>query len=192
MNRILLLETIKIEDGQVVNIDWHNKRCNQSRLELFGEEKKIDLNNSIKAPKEGLYRCRIVYDKEIKFIEYIPYKPKKITSFKIIKSQLDYAYKFNDREALNRLHRKDYDEIIIEKSGFLTDTTIANIAFYTQEGWITPKTPLLKGTVRAKLLYENHLIEKNIRKEEITNFSHFALMNAMIGFQIQKNVTIRL
>ena len=192
MNQTTLLETIKIEDGQVANIEWHNKRCNQSRLELFKTNQIIDLITVINPPQKGLYRCRILYNEEIKSIDYIPYKAKKITSLKIIQSQINYAYKFDDREELNKLSIEKYDEIIIEKNGFLTDTTIANIAFYTKEGWITPKTPLLKGTVRAKLLHENFLIEKNIRKEEITNFSHFALMNAMIGFQIQKNVTIRL
>jgi len=192
VNQTTLLETIKIEDGQVANIEWHNKRCNQSRLELFKTNQIIDLITVINPPQKGLYRCRILYNEEIKSIDYIPYKAKKITSLKIIQSQINYAYKFDDREELNKLSIEKYDEIIIEKNGFLTDTTIANIAFYTKEGWITPKTPLLKGTVRAKLLHENFLIEKNIRKEEITNFSHFALMNAMIGFQIQKNVTIRL
>ena len=191
MNKTLLLETIRIEDAQVANIEWHNRRCNQSRLELFNTKKKLDLTQFISPPKEGLYRCRILYYKEIESIEYIPYQPKIITSLKIIKSQIDYRYKYNNREALTQLQVEGYDDIIIEKDEFLTDTTIANIAFYTGEKWVTPTKPLLKGTFRAKLLHEKFLIEKNIRKEEITNFSHFALMNAMIGFQIQKNVTIR-
>ena len=192
MNQNLLLETIKIEDGQVANIEWHNRRCNKSRLELFKIAKKLDLNQFINAPKNGLYRCRILYSQEIKSIEYIPYKPKNITSLKVIKSQIDYSHKYNNREALTRLNQKLYDEIIIEKNGLLTDTTIANIAFYTGKVWITPQTPLLEGTIRAKLLHKNFLIEKDIKKEDISNFSHFALMNAMIGFQIQKSVTIRL
>ena len=191
MKKTLLLETIKIEDAQVANIEWHNRRCNQSRLELFNTKEKLNLNQFITPPKDGLYRCRILYHKEIESVEYIPYKPRTITSLKIIKSQIDYSYKYNNREMLTQLQAEGYDDVIIEKDGLLTDTTIANIAFYTGKEWITPAKPLLKGTFRAKLLDEKFLIEKNIRKEEITNFSHFALMNAMIGFQIQKNVTIR-
>ena len=188
--RTLLLETIKIEDGQIANIFWHNKRCNQSRLELFNEKEALDLKNSIEPPQKGLYRCRILYNSKVKSVEYIPYTPKKIKSFKIIKSQIDYSYKYNNRDKLNQLMTPQYDEIIIEKNGFLTDTTIANIAFYSGKVWITPKTPLLAGTIRAKLIDKNFLIPKNIKKEELQNFSHFALMNAMIGFQIQKNITI--
>ena len=187
-----LLETIKIEDGQIMNIEWHNRRCNKSRLELFNEKKVLNLEEFIDPPKEGLYRCRIIYDKKINSIEYIPYTPKKIKSFKIVKSNINYSYKYTNREELNKLLENAYDEIIIEKNGFLTDTTIANIAFYTGEKWISPKEPLLNGTLRERLLSENFLILKNIKKEDIQKYSHFALMNAMIGFEIQKKITIEL
>ena len=186
-----LLETIKIEDGEVYNIEWHNRRCNKSRLELFGDEKRLNLQAFITPPKEGLYRCRILYEKEVNSVEYIPYIPKIIKSFKIVKSDIDYAYKYSNREALTRLQQNAYDEIIIEKNGFLTDTSIANIAFYNGKAWLTPKYPLLEGTTRERLLSKNFLKLKNIQSQEIQSFSHFALMNAMIGFKIQNSITIR-
>jgi len=192
MSNNLLLETIKIKDGLIMNIEWHNQRLNQTRKILFDINEKLKLEKFIKAPKKGLYRCRILYKESIQSIEYLPYIPKEIHRIKVIKSQINYPYKYNDRVALNQLKCKFYDDVIIEKNGLLSDTTIANIAFYTGKFWITPKAPLLQGTFREKLLSENFLIEKNIQKEEIKNFSHFALMNAMIGFQLQRNLTIRL
>jgi len=85
----------------------------------------------------------------------------------------------------------DCDEIIIEQNGYLTDTTIANIAFYDGERWITPAKPLLKGTMRAKLLDEGLLHEKEIKKEDLKNYSQVALINAMIGFKILNHVNIQ-
>ena len=82
------------------------------------------------------------------------------------------------------------DEIIIEKDGYLTDTTIANIAFYDGTKWLTPLNPLLKGTTMTRLLDEGLLHPKKIKKEELTNYTYVALMNAMIGFKIIKNVNI--
>ncbi|MBU1668545.1 aminotransferase class IV [bacterium] len=187
-----LLETIKIENGQIMNIEWHNQRFNKSRQKLFNEPKALNLEGFITAPEEGIYRCRILYDKEIHSVEYLPYVPKEIKHFKIIQSQMDYAYKYSDRKELERLIPSSYDEIIIEKNGFLTDTSMANIAFYNGEAWFTPKYPLLEGTTRERLLSENFLKLKNIRSHEIQSFTHFALMNAMIGFKIQKHITIRL
>ena len=189
---IELLETIKIEDSKILNIKWHNQRCNKSRLELFQEKKLLSLEEFIEPPKEGLYRCRILYDKDINSVEYIPYTPKKINSFKIVQSNIDYSYKYGNREELNALHNPDYDEVIIEKDGYLTDTSIANIAFYDGTNWFTPASPLLKGTIREKLLSERFLIVKNIKSQDIQSYSHFALMNAMIGFQIQKSIQIKL
>ena len=186
----LLFETIKIENGQIENIEWHNQRCNRSRAELFNAKALLNLETFITPPLRGLYRCRICYKEDIHSIEYIPYTPRVFNKFTIVKSQIDYAYKYNDRKELESLQKLSKDEIIIEKDGLLTDTSIANIAFYNGKEWLTPNKPLLKGTMRAKLLYNNLLIEKDIRKEELENFSHFALMNAMIGFQLQKNFTI--
>ena len=83
-----------------------------------------------------------------------------------------------------------YDEIIIEKGGYLTGTTISNIAFYDGERWLTPEHPLLPGTMRAKLLDEGFLHRKEIRKEDLKNYSQIALMNSMIGFKVLNNFTI--
>jgi len=186
----LLFETIKIENGQIENIYWHNQRCNKSRAELFNAKTVLNLETFITAPSKDLYRCRICYKDDIHSVEYIPYTPKIFKKFTIVKSQLDYAYKYDNREELNNLQKLYKNEIIIEKNGLLSDTSIANIAFYNGKEWLTPKKPLLKGTMRAKLLHKKLLIPKNIRKEDLKNFSHFALMNAMIGFQIQKNFNI--
>jgi 4-amino-4-deoxychorismate lyase len=182
----LLLETIKIEDGNIENIAYHQLRFDKSRKELFNISHNTDLYSLIKAPQKGLFRCRILYDKEIRSIEYIPYIAKEIKKLKIITSNIDYRYKYTDRVELNSLLEieSEYDEIIIEKNGYLTDTTISNIAFYDGSKWQTPTYPLLEGTVRAKLLDEGFLHKKKIKKEELKNYSKIALMNSMIGFKI--------
>jgi len=189
----LLLETIKIEEGEVSNLSYHQARCNESRKALFDSRDILDLSSLIQAPPKGLYRCRILYAEKMHFIEYIPYIPKEIHSLKIIASDLEYAHKYANRDLLNKLlqAQPDADDILIEKEGYLTDTTIANIAFYDGKQWFTPEKSLLKGTMRAKLLDEGFLHTKNIKKEEITDYTHVALMNAMIGFKILNNFSVQ-
>ncbi len=190
---MMLLETVRIEDGKPCNIKQHNRRFNRTRKELFGIEEDFDLKKVISPPiKEGIFRCRITYKDKILAIEYIPYKPKTFHKFKIIQSDIDYKYKYINRMGLEQLKAESlpFDDIIIEKDGFLTDTTIANIAFYDGDFWLTPQKPLLEGTMRNKLLEEGKLIEGDIRQENLDMFSHFAIMNAMVGFQIQKNIII--
>jgi len=189
----LLLETIKIEEGEVSNLPYHQARCDRSRKALFSLRDTLNLSSLIKAPKNGLYRCRILYAQKIHSVEYIAYSPKEIHTLKIVSTNLEYAHKYANRDALNTLlhSQPDADEILIEKEGYLTDTTIANIAFYDGTQWLTPEKPLLQGTMRAKLLDEKFLQTKNIKKEEIADYTHVALMNAMIGFKILNNFTIQ-
>jgi len=154
--------------------------------------KQLKLSSYIQPPQNGRYRCRILYDTKIQSIEYIPYKSKPIQRVKIITSTLNYDYKYANRDLLNALLPSDntIDDILIEKNGYLTDTTIANIALYTGKEWVTPQKPLLEGTMRQKLLDSHFLTTANIRKEELQNFSHIALMNAMIGFKIVPSLKI--
>ena len=89
----LLLETIKIEDGEVFNLSYHQARCDESRKALFNSTDRLDLSSLIQAPPKGLYRCRILYDNKIHSIEYIPYMPKEIHRLKIISSDLEFDLK---------------------------------------------------------------------------------------------------
>ena len=189
----MIIETVKIKNNQIFNIEWHNQRFNSTRRELFKINSKINLEEYITPPTEkGVFRCRILYNEDILSIKYIPYEERLFKRFRIVKSSINYKYKYSDRIEIERLKAEALpcDEVIIEKDGFLTDTSIANIAFYDGNSWITPEKPILKGTMRANLLNNNQLIEENIKSEEVKHFSHFALMNAMIGFQIQKNIII--
>lgn len=189
----LLLETIKIEDGAIHNLSYHQKRCNKSRKVLFQSTDTLELSSIINPPKKGLYRCRILYGETLHSIDYIPYTPKKIQKLKIVSSDIEYSSKYANRDALNALleSNKDVDEVIIEKNGYLTDTTISNIAFFDGKQWLTPEKPLLEGTMRAKLIDEGFLKTKQIKKEDLQNYSQVGLMNAMIGFKILNMDTIQ-
>ena len=189
----LLLETIKIENGEIENLSYHQARCTKSRQILFNSTDTLDLSSFITSPQKGLYRCRILYEKAFHSIEYIPYVAKDIQTLKIVPSQIDYHLKYANRDQLNDLldSHQDVDEVIIEKDGYLTDTTTANIAFYDGEQWFTPARPLLKGTMREKLLDENFLQTKDIRKDDLHLYTQVALMNAMIGFKILPDIKIQ-
>jgi 4-amino-4-deoxychorismate lyase len=182
-----LLETIKCLDGEVYHLAYHQDRVNRSRKTLGFD---TSLTLEITPPKKGLFRCRVVYEEKIEKIEYLPYTAKKIKRFKLVTSELEYALKYEDRTALNNLHDESADEIIIIKNGLVTDTSIANICFYNGEVWLTPKTPLLKGTTRQRLLDENKIQEADIHVDKIGSYKKLALMNAMLDFKIIENAII--
>jgi 4-amino-4-deoxychorismate lyase len=182
MKDLRCIETIKIEHNIAHNIHYHQARFDRTRKELWGAQEPIELSKEINAPTEALYKCRITYGEKIEKIEYLPYVKKLPQSFTLVESELDYRYKFADRSAIEAL--KIQEEIIITKKGYLTDTSIANIALLKGEEWFTPKKALLRGTMRAKLLDGGLIKEKDIKIEDLEKYTNFALINAMLGFEI--------
>jgi len=181
-----LIETIKIDNNKIYNLDFHNARFNFSRKKIFNISNRINLTDIIFFPDdklEGLYKCRIIYDKEIKSVEFIPYKLKKIRTLKLIDdNKIEYSYKFKDRKNLENLFnkRETADDIIIVKNNFITDSFFGNIIFQKNNKFYTPNTPLLEGTKRAQLLAEGIILEREILKQDIKKFDAIYLINAMI------------
>lgn len=192
-----LLETIKLEDGQLFNLDYHNRRMNAARRELFGSIPPIDLKEIIQVPEtciDGLYRCRIVYSKEIESIEFIPQQERSFTSLKLIHTdKIDYHLKYADRTSLNMLYaqRGQADEIIIVCNGEITDCSIGNLLFYDGENWITPAAPLLKGTQRQKLLETGHIQEEFITVNDLENFEKAGIINAFFDLKNMPIIEIK-
>ena len=184
----LLLESIKLENGEFHNLFYHEQRMNRSLRLLCGEQDHFDLEKflgKVEQPKEGLYKCRIVYDDYSKEVEFLPYSFKDIKTLRIIEhDRISYEFKYADRKTLNRLFdlRKNCDDILIVKRGFVTDSSYSNIVFKKDKHWYTPWSALLKGTMRSYLLERNLIREEEIRVEDLETFQYFKLINAMMGF----------
>ena len=175
-------ETIKCDDYEIYNLDYHNKRvANTIALNL-------NLQEYIYPLSDELLRCKLIYSEEgVEDIQYFKYKKREIKSFKLIfDDKIDYSKKYLNRDNIDKLfsQKKEADEIIIIKNGFVTDTSIANIAIFDDSNWITSTKPLLNGTTRARLLEEKDIFEKDITVEMLKSAKKIALMNAMIGFDI--------
>lgn len=180
------LETIKSIDGELFNMSYHQKRY-ESVLNLLDAEKIEDLKEYLNPPQFGIYRCRLVYTDNTIAVTYHEYKKKEIASLKLIfNNEIEYSKKSTYRDEIDALYEQkgEGDDILIIKNLLVSDTSIANIAFYRDGEWVTPKTPLLKGTTRARLIDEGKLTEEDIKVQDIRSFSKIALLNAMIDFDV--------
>lgn len=181
-----LLESIRVENGMMMNQNYHQHRISES-------SKKLNLTpfdlHKIEIPdnyKNGMVKLRIVYSFDIESIKFEFYNMKKINSLKIIENDsIEYKYKFYDRSRLNDLiHFKgNCDDIIITKYGFLTDTSYSNIVFSKNGEYFTPNTPLLAGTMRQKLLDKKIINEISIKISDIDKFEYCKIINAMIKIE---------
>lgn len=189
MNKIFF-ETIKAIDGKIYHLEYHQKRYEKT-LNDFGIELKYNLIDFMDPPKNGLYRCRLTYDilksPHTIVVTYHEYKKREISSLRVVSSNvIDYGYKYANRDELDALFelRGECDDILIIRDDLVTDTTIANVAFFNGLSWITPKKPLLFGTTRERLLDDGKMSEADIYAKDIKNFTKVALLNAMIDFDI--------
>ena len=182
------VESIQLNDGVFKRLDCHQERIRKAMLAFYPTHKIINLfeflsNTSF--PSEGLYKCRLVYDFEIREIVCSPYIKRDIHSLRFVETGMEsHPYKMEDRNELNAAFacRGGCDEIILVKDGLVTDTSFSNIAFYDGLNWYTPRVPLIYGVNRTRLIEQGVLIEKDIQLSEVMNFQLVSLFNAMNEF----------
>lgn len=220
----LFIETIRVEDGMVYNLDYHTERLNRTRAAFWKDCAPLDLREflsldslnslaplnsqqSLQSPQSsqspraltplhsfqfpqslaGIYKCRVLYGREIEEITYAPYQMRAVSSLRLIAADaVDYTYKSTNRNELNALYarRGVADDVLIVKNGYLTDTSIANVALYDDKMkvWCTPSRPLLRGTRRAELMDKKIIVERDIPQVHLGEYSKIMLFNAMIDW----------
>jgi len=186
---VLYFETIRCENGFAKNLFFHKKRI----LDTISLE--LPIEEYIYPPSDEFLKCKIIYNKNgILEIKYSQYQKKKINSLKLIKSNIKYNKKYLNRDKINELFKlkEDCDDIlIVDDKGFLKDTSIANIALYINNVWLTPRNPLLFGTTVARFVEKKRIFLAELKIDDLKNAKGFALLNSMIDFDIIKKIKIK-
>ena len=181
------IESIKVEDQEIFLLDLHQKRVNQT-FSHFGKEDSIDLAKiykNLQHDEDGLFKLRIAYDLDKRIrTQMIPYAIPEIQDFQLVENNsFDYSFKFEDRKELDKMKMKaKAEEIIIIKNNHITDTSFSNILFLKGKDWFTPTTYLLNGVQRQHLLKQKKIKEAEITLQNIKQFSHFQIINALNDF----------
>ncbi len=181
------IESIKVEDREIFLLELHQKRVDQT-FAHFGKEGSIDIAKIYKHlehDEDGLFKLRIVYDLDKKIrTQMIPYAIPEIDDFQLVeKNSYDYSFKCEDRKELEKMKMKSKaEEIIIVKNNHITDTSYSNLLFLKGKEWFTPSTYLLNGVQRQSLLKHKKVKETEITLQNIKQFSHFQIINAMNDF----------
>ncbi len=194
----LLVETIKVKDGEVFNIDYHSARFNKTRKELFNTGPSIDLRDIIILPayaKKGFFRCRIEYDDHIRNIDFFHYEIKRTRTLRLVEANgLEYSYKYINRRPIDKLLEQKYecDDILMVKDGKITDTSYANIIVRGSDGiWYTPSSYITRGTKREYLLNEGIIQEREITPGSLKKFRELRLINSMIDIEDTDSIAVR-
>ena len=151
-------EAIRLEQGRLHNLDYHQARVDRTAGHFFGTCPSLSgLPNSIpEEVRQGLFKCRVVYGRDIGKVEYIPYVRRRIEKVGVIRDDaIDYSYKYTDRSRLNILLRDSgCDEIVIVRRG-------------------------LAGTKRQELLERGLIAARRIEAQELGDYLNVRFINAM-------------
>lgn len=184
---MFLFETIRIESGQIMHLEYHQERVDRSVPGISLNLKKVtgEYFRTQPLPPAGVHKLRITYSLtgHVEKISVSGYARKIIKTLRLIHCDtLSYPLKSEDRSGIEALYaqRGECDDILIIQNGLVTDTSFANIIFLKDGEWITPGTPLLPGTCRARLLSLGKIREQKITPQDLKNCSRFQLINAMI------------
>jgi 4-amino-4-deoxychorismate lyase len=181
------LESIKLSQGRYHNLDLHWRRIVKTFRDFFGRRPSFSLEEALPdpPPSAGLHKTRLVYGSELISAETEPYRFRRINSLKAVAAEdLDYGYKFLDRERLSRTRENSQaDEIIIVQGGLVTDCSIANLVFEGHEGLVTPDRCLLQGVKRQRLLDSGVIKAKEIKISDVLSYRRVRLINAMIDLE---------
>lgn len=186
----LFIESIKLKEGKIYHLSWHQKRVNQTFAAKFPNQQRLDLASIIQAqnlPQSGLYKIRIVYDDSSYTIQIQPYQKKIIESIALIEVGFQYPFKSSDRNLINQtVQQSKADEVIFCNNGYITDSSYSNIVLYDGTHWVTPDTFLLNGTTRQRLIQEHKISEIPIRTEDFYQFQKIGFINALndLGEQV--------
>lgn len=181
------IESIKVEDQRIFLVELHQKRMNDT-FSHFGKECKIDISDvfqNLEHKENGLYKFRIEYNLENNFkTQIIPYIISETDDFElVINNEINYSFKYYNRSEFQKIKDRSHaDEIIVVKNNQITDTSFSNLIFLKDKIWFTSKSYLLNGIMRQRLLSENKIRETEITLDNIKEFTHFQLINALNDF----------
>lgn len=182
------VETIKILNGRIYSLKWHNQRINRT-LKHFYNGDPINLRNYIDIPDNmtnGLIKCRVLYDQKVEKTEFHQYDIRRVNYLSLVNADaIIYDFKYTDRSKILKLSQglADDEDILMVRDGYITDTSYCNVALFDGKIWYTPDRPLLQGVRRSQLIEIGKIIPKAIPVSDLKYYKGICLFNAMIGFK---------
>lgn len=182
----LFLETIRIVEGKPQNLAAHENRITRSQLALDGSRLLSPLPeifDETPPPHFGIHKARIIYNHDLYKIEYHHYEKAKIDSLQVYhEKSIYYPYKFANRCMLECIKSglPENTEAMIVVGKRITDTTYSNLAFWDGSKWLSPKYPLLPGTMRSLLIDQKIIELMDIGIDDLKTFKKVRMINAMM------------
>ena len=192
-----LLETMRLQDGEIPLLPQHLKRIAKSAQHYFygysSTETKMALQALCNRNSEGAYRVRLLIDRLGGVdVETIPLELSEGFSQSMVLSKLkvdatdsNLQHKTTQRTLYETAAAESelHEVVLSNLQGYVTESTIANIAYEMNGRLYTPPVTdgLLPGTLRGVMLAEGKLTERSLHLDDMQSVSSWRLVSALRG-----------
>lgn len=187
---MFLFESIRVNDGQVPLLNFHQQRIDLSYSNIFKKASTFNLKECIEPflKKDGIQKCRFIYDDKNYNVEVIDYQliePKRIGWLRI-DPNFNYSFKFFNRSFFNKIKEvySHCDEIILIQNNEITDSTYCNLVVYLNGQWTLPTSYLLNGVERSRIISKYKFTIEPISIDNFLSAKEYKLINAMRPFEL--------
>ena len=192
-----LLESMRLEDGQVQRIDRHLARLRAAAAHFGHRLDEALVRQALAAQAgahpQGVFKLRLLVaaDGRVR-AEAAPLPapsdtPQRVTLAREPMPAADdfIRHKTTRRQAYAAFAPTDgcFDTLLLNAAGELTEFTIGNLALKLEDRWWTPPTScgLLPGVMRAELLSRGELTERVLTREDLARAEGIELINSVRG-----------
>jgi 4-amino-4-deoxychorismate lyase len=180
------VETLMCKQAQMPLLNDHLNRmirtCEAHKIQvpdLDYLKQELDLLN---VESETL-KLRILYGEQGYQITAQPYQkfiPEQL--YLLNANHIHYPYKYLDRHDIQELKKQvpPDSDIIMLQDGRITDASYANLVFWDDFTWWTPRKPLFEGIRRQHLLRTGQIHEREIGPDALKYFTRVGLINALL------------
>lgn len=189
-----LIETMRVENGEVFLLDYHLQRLKKSADRFLFPVSILSLKESIikyiKEIPEELYRLKVTVlpDGKCNLQHSFHLGPTKLRvglAKKPVNTQNLFLYhKTTHRMVYEQAkqEQQDWDDVLLwNENGYVTESTIANVVVQFGDKMFTPPIHcgLLPGTFRQYLLDTNQIEEREITVGELSQTNAIYLINSV-------------
>lgn len=180
-------ETIALLNGIPRNLPFHQNRLDSTYHFHYKRPCPYKLDTMLHEieTEQGIrQRWKFLYNEDHYSHQINLFQPVYPNSFVLTPIEFEYPFKYSDRHLFEQLKNQlPYTtEPVLMVNNYITDTTYSNLVFYKNGYWITPKHPLLKGTMRQSLLSSGNILEGYITREDLHLYPYFKCINALYNF----------
>ena len=198
-----LLETMALNDGEIVLLDRHLSRARSSARYFGFHWNEAGVTNALDNVREShpsrRWRIRLIVRRNgDAHIEAVPLGEPRTQplTVKFAASAIDdrdplvfHKTTARSRYDLELKRCQPCDDVVFWNCrGEVTESTIANVVVFSDgKHWTPPREAgLLAGTLRDELISRGELFERTITKEELAEAGSFALINSVRGWMPAK------